>query len=155
MSIERRKENTPMPTTLPLYTIRLPLWNRSSGSNIPSESYPTISLTTNITPYHHIHATLSNFSTHHIFLLSYRIIPPPSDRILGVSQRLCICLTQVLPHHLRPPIIIPNYLPTSLTHDSILPPRFEVLQEDPPMVLASVDIIDEIRLPPAGHPQIL
>jgi len=45
-SKERRKGNPPTPSTLSLYTIRLPPSNHSSCSDVPSESYPMILHTT-------------------------------------------------------------------------------------------------------------
>jgi len=45
-SKERRKGNPPTPSTLSLYTIRLPPSNHSSCSDVSSESYPMILHTT-------------------------------------------------------------------------------------------------------------
>ena len=118
MSKERSKGNPPTPTTLSSYTICLPPSNHSSCSDITSESHPMISYTANTSPYRYNHATLPDIATPQTTFLSYQTIPPPSCRILRVSQCLCLSVTQFLPHHPWIPIIIPKYLCLSFNCDT-------------------------------------
>jgi hypothetical protein len=69
-SKERRKGNSPTPTTLSLYTVRLPPSNHFLSSDVPSESHPMILHTINTTPYQYNHAISSNVATPQTTLFS-------------------------------------------------------------------------------------
>jgi hypothetical protein len=116
---KQEKENHPTPPTLFIYSSSLPLLNHSSCSDVPSESHPMILHTSTITPDQFNDVTLPDVATPQTTSISSQIIPPPSHYILRVSQCLCHCVRQFLPHNHRSTIIIPTYLCTSSNCDSI------------------------------------
>jgi len=142
-----------MPTTLSLYTIRLPPSNHSSCSDVPSKSHPIILHTTKITPYQYNHATSSDVTTPQTTSWSHRIITPPSCHILRISQHLRPPVTQLVPHHPPNSTRIPKYLYTFFNPSQYPPLMFQVLREQFPTVLASGGIVDEIPPLPVSHPQ--
>jgi hypothetical protein len=119
MSKQRRKGNAPAPTTLSVYTVRLPPSNHCSRSDVPSESHPMILHTTSKTLYQYNHTISSNVATPQSTSLLYLIIRPPSCRSLHVSQHLRLSVTQFLQHPHYTSTFYPKYLRIFLRCDSI------------------------------------
>jgi hypothetical protein len=107
-SKERRKGNPATPTTLSLYTIRLPPSNYSSCSDVPSKSHSMFLNAISSTSYPYNHTISSDFTTPQSTSLSEQIIPPPSPCFLRVSWGLRLSVTHFLLHPLHIPPFIPN-----------------------------------------------
>jgi len=117
---ERRKGNPPTPTTLSLYTIRLPPSNHSPCSDVPSESYPMILHTTPSSLI--VTTTPHRLTSQHLKLLLYltKLSRHPLAAFPRVFQRLRLPLTQFLRHHKESFIAIPKYPYSNLCRDKYL-----------------------------------